>query len=256
MSSKFLPVTQANAQYDIDHAMPSMLERNMGWDSLVDICKKFRQHGICSLFLEAAAKNFHTALQKSGALLLHILPTIPNESKITSQQTAFFDAVACGDFETAKEISKISRMTFNPDEEYEDDFLYVMILMKKFFLNASEQEVKVLFQKYQELSEASGETRVDICAAFIENNAEQFEKALNDLIKTRAKDFKERLAKDEILEEAYSTEGQLFVEGLALVRLANKLNFPTQKNYKFIPSLIIEKQATDFGRDSWRTPLE
>ena len=58
------------------------------------------------------------------------------------------------------------------------------------------------------------------------------------------------------MEEEWATDGQVFVEGIALVKLARNLGLDTQAEYLFVPSLVLDRDAENPSPDSWRRIAE
>jgi hypothetical protein len=256
MGSRVLSMIRANAAFDLDGTLPLVVNGEANLDRVHVFCRNFRRRGICSLFLEGLPQLLHTDLQRSGSAFLHVLRSAPEADKITSSAGPFYDSVACVDLDTAREISRYARNTWNPEEEYEDDFLYVTFLMKMFFLDADNEDLSSIVQRYKVLGAEAGDPRFDICASFLENDNSRFERALDRLIRNYDEHYKTGMKRDEILEEEWATEGQLFVEGLALVRLAWIHGFYTETNYQFIPSLVIDTQFNGLNPDSWKSPIQ
>lgn len=254
MTSRMLPVIRVNAESDIEGTLPLIIRGDVQIERVLIFCRNYRRRGICYLFLEGLPGPLHTDLQRSGAVFLHFLKGAKDTDKITSKAAPFFDAIACKDFVTARQISRHSRQTWNQEEEYEDDFLYVFFLMKKFFLAGTEQEVRAIIRHYEDVLEGVNDMRLDLCKSFIENDSQAFEEALHALLTQHEEYYQRGMNRDEILEEEWATEGQFFVEGLALVRLAEIQGFRTEKNYLFIPSIAIENAPTFFNPDAWKNP--
>src|SRR5262245_36792036 len=122
MGSKTLSLIRANAAFDIDGTLPLVISGDASLERVRIFCRNLRRKGICSLFLEGLPQLLHRDLQRSGAAFLHVLISASDAEKVTSDAAPFYDAVACGDFDTARGISRHSRNTWNPNEEYEDDF--------------------------------------------------------------------------------------------------------------------------------------
>lgn len=256
MSSRMLSLIRANAVFDANGTLPLVINGDVQLERVRVFCHNLRRRGICSLFLEGLPLPLHADLQRSGAAYLHVLRGASEADKITSDAGPFYDSVACADFETAREIAHYSRDNWNEEEEYEDDFLYVFFLMKRFFLGAASDELRQIVQQYEALVVETGEARFDICVSFLEDDSSRFDRALDALIRNYDLHYRTGMDRDEILEEEWATDGQLFIEGLALVRLARLRGFRTEANYQFMPSLVIDTSCNIFNPDSWRNPLQ
>lgn len=252
MTSRMLPIIRLNAQYDLDNLLPFVIRGNAKKELIDSICYNYRVKGICSFFMEGLPRVLHSNLQKSGAAFLHFLTLAKDAEKITSKAAPFFDAIACKDFDIARQIGVYSRQTWNHEEEYEDDFLYVFFLIKKFFLDAEDKEGISIIKDFEAVLEGAHSARLDICKAFVDHDEQAFDQALNSLIMEHEEYYRSGAERDEIIEEEWATEGQLFIEGLSLVRLAERIGFWTQENYLFIPSLARKDLSIVFEPNSWK----
>src|SRR5262245_34873397 len=129
MTSRILPIIRANAEFDIAGTLPLLVRGAASLDRTKIFCRNLRRKGICSLFVEGLPELLHADLQKSGAAYLYALQSSEDAAKVTSDAGPFYDAIASGDNITARDISRRSRPTWNSNEEYEEDFLYVWFLM-------------------------------------------------------------------------------------------------------------------------------
>ena len=254
MASRMLSIIRANAAFDVSGTLPLVVAGDARLGRVLVFCRNLRRRGICSLFLEGLPLSLHADLQRSGAAYLHVLRSATEEEKITSRAGPFFDSVACQDLNTAREIARYSRLSWNQEEEYEDDFLYILFLMKKFLLGADDTELGSIAQRYAELAAETGDPRSDICSSFLESGNLRFDSAFSELIRSYGDHYETGIDRDEILEEEWGTEGSFFVEGLALIRFAQIQGFQTEANYRFIPSLAIDTRSGTLSLDSWRNP--
>jgi len=254
MTSGMLPIIKLNAELDLRGTLPLIINHNADLERVMVFCQNYRRRGICSLFLEGLPRLLHGDLQRSGTAFLHGLLTATNEEKITSKAAPFFDAVACKDFRTAREIARHSRHIWNEQEEYEDDFLYVFFLMSKFFLEGTRLELNAIIERYVMLLDGAMDVHCAICKSFFENDSYAFEASLSELLSQKEDYLKCGMNRDEIPEEEWVTEGLLSVEGIALVRLAEIQGFKTGNNYLFVPSIVLENPKIIYEQDSWKGP--
>lgn len=255
MSSALLPMILLNAEWDIEQALPRLVSGQVDLARVLATCRSFRWKGICSLFLEGLAQPFYIELHRSGTALAAFLKHVTDDQKITSKADPLFDAIGCGDFATAQSISQHARLNWNSDWEYEDDFLYVLFLMNRFFLKSTDDECRDIVQRYKRVLNGAYDFRFDVCNAFMELDSDTFNDALLGLIDEREAYYQEAFDRDEILEDEWATDGKCFVEGLAMVRLARVLKLDTLDEYLFIPSTVTAGTCTNPSPDSWQTPF-
>ena len=254
MASPLLPVIESNAAYDVEQALPLVLQGRMPREYMGVLWKALRIRGICALFLDYDREAFHEDLQKSATFYLHYLKNIAEEAdKITSESAPFFDAAACKDVEAAREISRYARATWNQGLEYEDDFLYVRFLMTRCFLD-SDDEAQELLDALKIVLDGAPSPRFDVCQALMERDATAFDEALALLILEHEERYSTGRASGYVAEEEWATDGLLFVEGLALVAMAEILRLPVQDDYLFIPSVARAASERPHQPDAWRVP--
>lgn len=252
MYSQYLPVFKENAEDDIAELLPKVAQRKLRRRDLLFFCQTHRIAGIASLFLEGDAESFLQHLHQSGRAFLEFLTHEPDEQKVTSQAAPFFDAIAALDLVCARDIAQHARSTWNPQEEYEDDFLYVYFLMTQFFLNGTPAEGQTLLDRYDALLAGNDDPRVQLCKAFFTNDAPGFEVAIRAFLEHEKERYRKLIRGEVIAQESVATEAKLNVEGLALLRLAQQRGFPTQKNYLFIPSVVRKAPTKQYDPNAWK----
>lgn len=256
MTSQFLPVFKSNAVFELAEMLPAIVDGDADFLTVIHFCRNYRIKGICTLFMDGVPKGLHLDLHKSGRAFLYSLKNMKDADKVTSKGQPFFDAIASNDLECAREIAKHSRLTWNNEEEYEDDFLYVFFLMKHFFLGGTDTENESIIQRYDQLLAGETDVQFDLCRAFFCKDNALFEKTLDQFLIERKKRFKKLVSTDSIPEEVAATEGNFCCEGLALVKLAETKGFKTQNKYLFIPSVARADVSISFDQEDWRNPLE
>jgi hypothetical protein len=244
-------MVKKNADFALKGTLPLLASGTITFARIALVCREFRRRGIASLFLEGDAAAFHQDLQRSGAALARYLRSAPEEEKVASKFAGFFDAVACVDSGAARDIASQSPAAHRPEDEYEDDFLYVSFLMKRFFLNSAATELGGLLDHYRELLDGMADPRLDICESLLNGDGGKFDAALATLIEQRDAHYREAIEREQVIDEERATEGKLFVEGLALLRLATARGMPVQSDYLYIPSLAARSRAGRRDPDSW-----
>ncbi len=134
MSTHFLPIYKKNAILEIEGMVQTVNSGDIDVEYILRFCRLYRISGICSLFLEGRPQVFAKNLYKSGRAFLFFLQNSNVHVKVLSKAGPFFDSIASNDLDCALEIAKNSRLTWHENEEYEDDFQYILFLMKHFFV--------------------------------------------------------------------------------------------------------------------------
>jgi hypothetical protein len=252
MSSIFLPVFRSNAAYYAAEILPLLLGDRVTAKDALSFCRNCRVRGIAGLFLDGVPADLHRELCRSGRAMLSALGRMDEAEKATSRLFPFFDAVAACDFDCARGIASLARASWNPEGEYEDDFLYVRVLMKQFFLGADPGEHDALVSRWEAVLDGASDVRLDISRALWERAASDFENALVRLL-AGEKARNGHLRRGGVLApDIDATEGYLSVEGIALVRLARRIGLTTGSNYWGVPSIALKELPPAFPGDAWQ----
>jgi hypothetical protein len=255
MSSRFLPIVIKNAIFALPRVVQVIQRQATPLHRALDFCTEYRRRGIAELLLNARADVFLQNLQCSGTAFAFYLAQTADENKTASKCLPLFDAIASGDDATAKRISQLAATDWHKDDEYEDDFLYAHLLMGKFYLMTPHDQLVAMLTRYQALLDGADDPRFVIIKALVLGDDSEFAAGLETLLAARRDDYASGIDADQIDEEEASTEGKVFVEGIALVKLAMRMQLKTQRRYLFIPSAALTASAPSFDTALWSTPL-
>ncbi|WP_434388721.1 hypothetical protein [Melittangium boletus] len=252
LPSEFLPVFVHNALGDATEMLPAVRVGKVPWRKMLEFCEHLRIAGIGSLFLEGTSEGLLRRLSQSGRAFGHFLASVPEASKRTSQCAPFFDSVAADDFEGAAQVARHASRKWVQGVEYEEDFLFVELLMQHFFLGADLARCQALLARYEQTLQGADDVRWGICKALLEADAKAFDAGLEIFLSECNDRLKRQVKRELLLPEAATTVGQLSVEGLALVRLAERKGLPTQEDYLHVPSIAREPFPGAVQPDSWQ----
>ncbi|ABF87293.1 hypothetical protein MXAN_7129 [Myxococcus xanthus DK 1622] len=252
MASKFLPVFIGNALGDNEELLPAFAAGKGGLKEALRFCQNFRVAGIGSLLLSGTSARLHECLHASARAFVFFSRASEETKKLTSRAAPFFDAVACGDDESARELSRFSPASPDKDREYEEDFLFVRFLMDHFFLERTAQDGQVLLSRYEKCLEGTTDARLLVCQALLAADGDAFDAALTQMMEEREVRYRRLAEKETEAEEVLATEAYVSIEGLALVRLAVRAGLKPQEDYLFIPSTALELPRLRYRADSWK----
>lgn len=253
MSSAYLSAYIDNANFALHRYIPALQNHALEWTGIQQMCVSFRQRGVCSLLHQGVAEPYHRNMMQSSGAFLYYLAYAPEEQKVTSHAKPFLDAIGSCFWDCAKGIAERSRNTWNEDDEYEEDFLYFRFVMEYFFLGAERAVLEQRIVRQEEvLQEGGSKLRLNICKAFFERDNKLFEETLRDLLDERAATVEDMVAKEELPEEAWSWLRYFAGEGLALVRLAERIGFTTKPVYLHIPAIVRTMPNYPFDPNAWR----
>ncbi|WP_160174301.1 Imm49 family immunity protein [Archangium violaceum] len=232
--------------------LPSVVKGQIDFKGILTFCRNFRAAGIATLFLGGEPSAFQQLLQCSGRAFAHFLSTVTPPGPLTSKAQPFFDAVAAGDFEGASQIAHRSRRTWAQGEEYEEDYLFVTFCMQYFTSEAERTPGEALLQRYEAALQSSEDLRLPACQALRQGDSRAFNEAMRLFLAERGTRMDDRRMRAALSVEEAATEAALAVEGLALVRLAERAGLATEGDFLHIPSVAREGSAHSMAPDAWQ----
>ncbi|QDF06534.1 Imm49 family immunity protein [Myxococcus xanthus] len=250
MNSEFLPVFVRNALADARRLLPSLEKSQVAQAQALEFCSHLRHAGIGTLFMTATPEVLHLRLKQSGEAFAWFLRGANEHAKQTGAARPFFDAVAAGDMEVAREVAKHARRTPAHGEEYEEDFLFIEFLMQRYLLGAESAACERLLARHEHVLQGAEDTRLPLCRALLVRDAEMFDDALTQFLQEREDAFEANAAGEP--PERLATEGLFSVEGMALIRLAMLEGIPVAENHLHVPGVALEGSAPISGKDTWR----
>lgn len=232
-------------------------------DGIGGLCEQiqinYRSLAICELLSDVSTDIFYHHLIRSGHTRLYHLSRLRAERRaanprlMASRNEPFLDAVAANQFKLAADIAALTEKRWWQEDEYEDDFYYAHFLN---CLVASDPRMKVesehAIKKYEAVCGGDG-ARIGICTALLTKDNSLFNSAFEQLLDERT-DQVEREAETALGEElSFQMERHVFIEGLALLRIADKLHFATQEEYLYCPVVARLPMRAPFPDDGYPT---
>ncbi len=223
-----------------------------------DISENYRSLAICRLLLEADTDGFYHDLLRSAQLRLYYLTRchhekyLKNPRIIASESDSFFDALAVKDFDLAKRIAELSSNSWWPDDEYEEDFYYSH-LVHKFIMSYPDwpDDIRVILENFENSLQGDKSARLDLCKGLVSIDQAAFDEAFYDLIDERKLQI-EREREMALADEISFQVGQhVFIEGLALLRIAERIGLVVQQEYLYCPSLCSIPMKKSFPFDGY-----
>lgn len=212
-----------------------MAEAGPTFDVLV---RDFQALGIFKLFLELDVEAYRHRLLQGTFARRYYLEKSKSESVFdtifmaASRTEAIFNALAAGDADIAREIAALSPKRWLPDGEYEDDFCYYAFLHAE--LNPTlHLDRGDLLDRFERALEGDTSPRLDLLRAMFDRDQDAFDGAFDDLVF----DYKQSVASSPNWSEpSREARSRIFVEGLAILHLAEEKGFRTASEYELCPA--------------------
>lgn len=250
----YTDVASANAEYFLGFELRALgAGQRVTLDELLRTCALLRQRGTTTMLCEGTADAFHLANMQSAGAFAHGLARLPDAAKVTAWAKPLWDAVASGYWGAARYIASLSRATWNPDYEYEDDFLYVHFIVRFLIQAEPLAGAEAVLARWEAALEGGSDVRLDICRALIERDADEFDGGLRALMAERAERVWGQVERQVIRDDPASWYPHVSVEGLALLAFATQVaGLETDLHYPQCPELARGRGPFVFDAGAWR----
>jgi hypothetical protein len=205
-------------------------------------CDAARAHAILRILIDSDPEGFFADLIDGAQTRRHFLARCAKAGfrdvfASCGRCTSFFDALVAEDYDLAKEISDLSPDDVIAGEEYEEDFCYMRFL----FLfakcgNTAGAELDGILARFEKSLDGAWSSRLDVCRALRAADADAFALAFESLLLDRENEIRDMRGRAEE-EVPVALDSQLFVEGLALLRLADREGLATERQYPGCPAI-------------------
>ncbi|WP_163997994.1 immunity 49 family protein [Pyxidicoccus caerfyrddinensis] len=254
MKPNYVGVAIKNCGLSLEDVLPEVVKVAPKLKYYQHICLMYRRMAAGALLAGGDPQPFYNYLFRSSRAFLHFLQTAPDEEKVTSKSEPFLDAIACRDKEGAKAIAKASRTTLAPGKEYEEDFLYMRILMERFYLGASPATLKHLLAEYAGFVGTNTDPHLDLCRALVAADQEAFDEALAAAIDVRVKRIKKERNQETLHPDEAATLAHVSPAVLAWLELAEAAGLKVAPDHPLAPRTARLFHRIQFpAPDAWRT---
>ncbi len=238
---------------NIRHPQCTLAEAGRFYEEAADA---LRAHGILRLLIDADLDGFSNDLVMSGQARRGYLRRCARKQYADyfialSRSGSLLDAVAGDDLALASEISSLSPTEFRKGDEYEDDFCWQRFLGLH-VTGAPAAEVDALLARFEKAAEGGG-ARLAVARALQAKDAELLEEAFQDLLRLRREEIEEDkpLAEEEV---AVAAGTKVFIEGIAVLKLARRAGLPMAPEYPMCPALALLPRQPAKPPDEFAAP--
>lgn len=209
----------------------------------MDVAAKLRAAAIIALLGKGESDGFCHNLMRSARCRVQYLERLraagitDDHHQASARVGPFLDAVAAADFITARQIVALSRRDWLQGHEYQDDYCYAQIVYGLITVPTDLTRLEALFTQYQQALDGQADARLDVTRAIARRNQAEFDVAFEALLAQHAVHIEAEKARKRIEEPGTIAARQVYVEGLALLQIATRLKFATQREYAYCPSL-------------------
>jgi Immunity protein 49 len=208
----------------------------------VELCGKLRTMAIIGLLVKGDSDRFLHNLVRSGRVRETYLSRLKQAGHLDCHHLAsartegLLDAVAAGDITLAQRIAWLSPRQWERDREYEDDYCYAQILHRLLHGVQAAGAYQPLIERFEAALQGQASPRLDVARALVARAQPEFDAAFDSLLQLRRKEVQADIASAKIEEPQMLAEREVFVEGLALLRLALLQGLQTEDEYLYCPA--------------------
>jgi Immunity protein 49 len=242
--------------YDIAFWLTAFQNTEFPLEQLGDVCMevtgKLRTAAIIALLGSANSNAFFHNLMRSARCRVQYLQRLRDAGRtddhhqVSSRVDPFLDAVAAEDYGAARTISSLSPSAWSQDHEYEDDYCYAQILHGLISGPRTPDGLDPLFERYERVLAGEADARLDVTRALAHKDRAAFDLAFESLLARRTRQIDADKARHRMEDPYVIAERTVYVEGLALLRIAARLGLRIQYEYLYCPSIALSHLTVPF----------
>jgi hypothetical protein len=224
-------------------------------DDMGELCvtagEKLRSLAIMALVSKGNRMLFAQNLTRSGRVRFTYLDRLRRENVSDDYHSAsgridgLMDAITASDLELARQIVGASRASLLIGAEYEDDFCYAQLIHRLVTGETDEAATMPYIKQFEDVLDGQPSGRLDVCRALLGPDQAAFDEAFDALILDREAQIAADKARFQLEEPEVMANRLIFIEGLAVLRLAALRGLETEPEYRLCPGIarLIESVA-------------
>ncbi|HSP79809.1 MAG TPA: Imm49 family immunity protein [Myxococcaceae bacterium] len=254
MGIKELEFTNENIGQLIDLRLAELRKGTVHPKHVLDVSLLYRRMACGLLLANYDADGFFYCLYQAADAWLqflerkHLWPHLDPYYMARGRAEPLLDALALGDVELARRIDALAETQWQQGLEYPEDFRFFLLLPRLVSPTVPREELVEELERMERALEGAEYPRHDVLRALVLGEARGFEEGLLAAIEAwQARMEKERRS-GVGNPYALATDANVFIEGLALVRVARARGLPTRSQYPLIPPVTLSEPRTAIHR--------
>lgn len=238
-----------NVAYHTHHIATDPRLTNIGAHCL-ELEQYYRFMARCELLIDGNVDAFAHGLIDAAQMRRYLLQRAHDEALFglpqlrTSLNKGFLDALVANEWRLAHRIASLALTEPLLDWEYEDDFLYFHFLQGFILQNLQGSEgLKAALTRYETVLEGQEDERLAVVWAFQNHDAAAFTQAFYALQDR----YHAQCEADREAAYDFTEDRMIWLEGLALLRIADQLRWPTEREYAYCPSWVRQVQFAPYA---------
>jgi hypothetical protein len=250
MSVAEIEIAISNLNELISIKKEMLQQNNIDSDTMLEIAGYYRSIGCGMLLARFDIEEYFQSLYKSAKTYQQLLENRNENTEkyylCKSKGFPLLDAIAINQFDLARELALKMTSTWTENMEDIDDFIYFDMISDLIQEQPDPELLKKKIIQFESSLEGNSTDRLCIMKAIIENSLYDFDEALQSMILK----IKKRIAKNSDSDYYFVTlEGNIFIEGIALIRIAKKCGIDIKERYQYIPDIVFNQSEIAFPVD-------
>ena len=245
MGIKELEFTIENIGHLVDLRLKSLRQGTVHPKHVLDVCLLYRRMGCGMLLANYDSEGFFYLLYQAADAYLQLLERKQHGPEMDAYYLAraraepLLDALALGDWELARRIHAQAETRYQAGLEYEEDFGALMLLPQLAQRETPREELLRMLERIEQVLEGAEYARHELLKALLDGDAEAFEGALLKSIDAWQARMERERKSGTGNPIALATDANVFVEGIAFVRVARLRGLRTRGQYPLIPPIAL-----------------
>lgn len=220
----------------------------------LEVSERFRTLAIL-LLLTGDATAFCFNLSRSGQARAAYLRRMQQSGIVDDHHQGagryppLVDAISAGDFETALTIADLSPREFLQGHEYEDDYCFGQMLHILVSRTEDTESFISITDRFEKYLGDDADARLGLCIALYNQDQKQFDESFDEFLNERSERIESDKARGQIESSTVVAIRTVYVDGLAVLRLADRANIRTQAEYLYCPSFARQLPSGAFPRE-------
>ncbi|HYO67840.1 MAG TPA: Imm49 family immunity protein [Archangium sp.] len=254
-----LELAEENFTYQLRRSLSAVTRGQVTGDTLASIAMAYRILALCALLRKADSEQFARLLCKSGQVRLHLLERtvvgleVPPAVMAVSNDVGFSASLAAGDLPTAQKIAARSSNTYVKGWEDEEDFLFFHFLQQMLRAPAEADPLLRIMGRWNGIVDGEPTPYRSICQALLDRDASRFSTSFEEMLETRKDSLRRYRKQFDFDRELHATEGKVYLNGLALIRLAESRGIATRERYEMIPRPALLARCPPLPENAWHS---
>jgi hypothetical protein len=233
--------------YEAAFLMQSLEDAELTPDEMGDLSltigQKLRSLALVAMVSNSDRTIFGQNLIRSGRVRLTYLERLRREGVDNDHHSAsaridgLMDSLAASDLVLSRQIVAASRSTWLEGAEYEEDFCHAQLIHRLVSQEKDDGVRTSLIEQFEKVVDGQPSARLDVCRALLNRDQTAFDGAFDNLIREQEAKIEADKARFQLEEPEVMSQRLIFVEGLAVLRLATLYGLKTESDYLFCPSV-------------------